>query len=67
MVETDWFLGRFAERYLAELTDAQLDCFEALLDVGDNDLFYWVTGRDPVPAAYQSDVMILLIDFNHRR
>jgi antitoxin CptB len=67
MVETDWFLGRFAERFISDMTDVQLDRFEALLDVGDNDVFSWVSGREPVPPDYQNDVMDLLIDFNHRR
>jgi antitoxin CptB len=66
-VETDWFLGRFAERFISDMTDVQLDRFEALLDVGDNDVFSWVSGREPVPPDYQNDVMDLLIDFNHRR
>lgn len=66
-VESDWFLGRFAERFVADLSDGQLDRFEALLEVADNDVFNWVTGREAVPPAYQNDVMDLLINFNNRR
>ena len=60
MQETDLLLGRFAERQLAELSDAQLDRFEALLDQPDIDLFDWITGKRPAPAAFADDVMAML-------
>jgi antitoxin CptB len=65
MRETDILLGRFAERHLPLLSDAQLDRFEALLDEGDNDLFNWITGREPPPPAHDHDVMRLLQDFKN--
>lgn len=58
--EADLLLGRFAQVYLAELDGAQLDAFEALLKVSDPDLYNWITGREPVPAAYDTSVMRLL-------
>ena len=63
MQETDLVLGRFAERYLTEFTDAQLDRFERLLENTDADLIEWITGRAPVPEEHDSDVMSLLRNF----
>lgn len=63
MQETDLVLGRFAERYLARFSDAELDRFERLLDNTDADLFEWITGRAPVPEEHDSDVMGLLRNF----
>ena len=63
MQETDLLLGRFAERRLGELSAAQLDRFEALLDMSDNDLFDWITAKRPVPGACDHDIMAMLQAF----
>ncbi|MGE5546473.1 MAG: succinate dehydrogenase assembly factor 2 [Solirubrobacterales bacterium] len=55
--ENDILFGGFAERYLATLTPDQLDRFEALLEETDNDLFNWVTAKEPVPTRLDHDVM----------
>lgn len=65
MQENDLMIGRFAERHIADLDDGQLDRFEALLDQSDNDLFNWISGKVPVPAAHDTDVMKLIIRFNN--
>ena len=59
--ETDLLLGGFAETSLADFDNLQLDRFEALLDCTDTDLFDWITGRVPPPAAHDHDVMRLLL------
>ena len=61
--EMDLLLGRFADRYVAEWNDADLDCFEALLEVGDPELLAWISGRQAVPATYDNDVTRLLLNF----
>lgn len=65
MVETDFFLGRFAIRYLEELNEKQLGQFEALLEEGDNDLFNWISKKVNPPSDHDNDVLNLLIDFNN--
>jgi len=62
--ELDLIIGRFAERHLGELTDAQLDVFEALIHSSEPALFDWITGREPVPPAHDTDVMTLLRNFD---
>jgi antitoxin CptB len=64
--ENDIFFGGFAEAHLSSLSDAQLQRFQELLDVNDPDLFLWVTGARPVPAAYDNDVMAMLKGFTLR-
>jgi antitoxin CptB len=61
--ESDLLLGRFADHYLALLDDSQLGRLEALLDESDPDLVDWITGRTPVPANLDHDVMGLLRAF----
>lgn len=64
MQETDLLLGRFAERHLEGLSLAQLDLFEQLLDQPDNDLFDWITGKRPAPAAFDHDLLAMLKEFS---
>lgn len=63
MQENDIFFGAFADRHVPQFTDGQLDRFEVLLAENDSDLFDWVTGRQPVPASHDHDVMLLLRSF----
>lgn len=63
--EADLLLGSFADRYLAEFGPAQIDGYEALLDIDDADLLDWLTGRAPPPAERDSDVLRLLMAFRY--
>ncbi|WFU21084.1 succinate dehydrogenase assembly factor 2 [Bradyrhizobium sp. CB1717] len=48
--EMDLILGRFADAEIANLSDAELDQLEALLEVNDPDLYAAVTGDKVLPA-----------------
>ncbi len=61
--ETDTILGQFADTRLAALDDGQLDRYEALIENDDPDLYMWISGRKPVPAEWDNDVMALLKNF----
>jgi antitoxin CptB len=61
--ETDIILGGFAERHLDSLTPDQLDRFEALVTTPEPDVYMWISGRRPVPAAFDNDVMTMLKNF----
>jgi antitoxin CptB len=63
MKETDLLLGHFAKTHLADLCDADLTDFENLLNAGDQWIYAWVTGNEPVPDAYDTDVFRLIKDF----
>lgn len=66
--ETDILLGSFARAHLAELDDAGLDSFEALLAEHDADVFGWLTNQKPVPPHFANDATYIKIyDFCRRK
>jgi len=65
MKELDLLIGGFADSYLAGLSPAQLDRFEALLDVPEPLMYSWLMGQDSPPADYDHDVMNLLLNFKY--
>lgn len=58
--EMDLILGSFADKNVAGFSDAELDEFEALLQLQDPDLYNWITGTEPVPANVESDLFTKL-------
>ena len=48
--EVDLIFGTFAADALADMTDAELDAFEALLGVPDQEVYAWLQGAPPAPA-----------------
>ena len=56
--EADLVLGPFADRLGPELTDQELTDFETLLmQDDDHQLYAWITGTEPTPAAFETPVM----------
>jgi antitoxin CptB len=64
MREMDLIMGRFAEASIDRMDDATLDIFEALIEVPDRDLLSWITGKEPTPENYDSDVFKALKAFH---
>jgi antitoxin CptB len=64
MRETDLLLGRFADAYIATLDDEELAAFEALLEVPDDELLAWLTGRAPVDAAHSTPLYRAIAAFH---
>ena len=62
--ETDLLLGQFANRYLDNLEDQQLDDYEALLAQGDQNILAWVRGDLKIPANLNGTVFSLIKNFN---
>ena len=67
MKETDLLLGHFAKTHLADLCDADLTDFENLLAAGDQWIYAWVTGNEPVPDVHDTAVFKLLKDFKKNK
>lgn len=65
MKELDLLIGGFADRHLTELSPAQLDRFEALLDVPEPLMYRWLMGQDRPPSEFDHDVMDLLLNFKY--
>jgi antitoxin CptB len=61
--EMDMLLGRFAEAHLPGFSAGQVARYARLLELPDNDLFDWISGREAVPGEHDCDVMRLLLDF----
>ncbi len=61
--ENDIILGRFARAHLGEFSAAELDQYEKLLAVGDNDIFDWISGRAEVPPEEDTPVLRRLMRF----
>lgn len=64
MREMDLIMGRFAEANLDRMDDQALDTFELLIEAPDRDLLAWITGREPTPVNYDTDVFKALKAFH---
>lgn len=64
MREMDLIMGRFADAQIGNLSEAELDEFERLIEVLDRDLLSWVTGEAEVPENYDSEVFRRLKAFH---
>ena len=55
--EADLILGPFADKHVPAMSEAELDAFERLLDQPDQDLYGWIVGSLPTPAAFDGDLL----------
>lgn len=56
MKEMDLILGGFIEAHLGDLSERELGELEALVEVPDDLLYLWFSGREAVPAIYATGV-----------
>lgn len=66
MKEVDLILGGFIEAHLAGLTEAELDELEALVEVPDDLLYLWLSGREAVPVRHAASVFQRIAGFARR-
>lgn len=64
--ENDILLGQFARAHIDEFGATELDQYERLLAVGDNDIYDWVSGKTAVPADHDTPVVRKLLAFRVR-
>jgi antitoxin CptB len=62
--EMDFLIGRFAAATIGELSEAELDDFERLIEVPDPDVLNWLTGKEPTPGNYDTLVFRKLKAFH---
>ena len=55
--EGDILLGGFVRQHIAVLDESEVAALEAVLELPDNDLADWLTGRSPIPAAADSPLL----------
>jgi antitoxin CptB len=61
--EADLILGPFADNHVQDFTPDQLDRFERLLEVPDQDLYAWIIGRAQTPPEFDDEIMRAIKDF----
>jgi antitoxin CptB len=65
--EVDLIFGAYAEDHLAALDEAALAQFEALLAAPDQEVYAWLRGAEPVPAAHDNAVFAGLQSYCGRK
>jgi antitoxin CptB len=55
--EADLILGSFADLHVGAMSPGELDRFEALLEQADHDIYAWIMGSAPAPAAFDDDIL----------
>jgi len=63
--EMDLFMEAFADAHLETMTEDDLDAFERLLDVPDQEVYSWITGNISPPAELRSRVLDLVLRFRY--
>jgi len=61
--EMDLLMGTFADRFIPELTNEELDLYEDILQESDPDLYNWISEREPLPARITNPLIKKLIGF----
>lgn len=61
--ELDLFIGSFADRHLAAMSEAELDLLEALLAVPEPTLYAWITGSAAPSAEFDNEVTRRLLAY----
>ncbi len=57
-------IGRFANERVDNMSEHELDMFENLMNHTDNDLYNWITGKEPTPDIVDSDVLRQIKKYN---
>jgi antitoxin CptB len=63
MREMDLILGSFADARIDDLTDAELDQYEKLLDISDTVLLPLATGVEPIPSGDEQEILRKIVAF----
>ena len=59
----DLLIGGYAAAHLARLTDTEMNQFEIILEVPDQDLLAWLTGQAEVPAQHATPLLLDILKF----
>jgi len=65
--EVDLIFGAFAEAHLKSLSEEELDDFEALLSVPDQEIYAWLKNERPTPKQFDNKVFARLKDICRRK
>lgn len=65
--EMDILLGGFAQARIEGMSDEELDAFEALLHIPDQDFYNMLVKDGPIPPAYDTPMMREIVSFAESR
>jgi antitoxin CptB len=65
--EMDLIMGRFADQRLDHLSSGDLDEFEGLMQVPDQQLYAWINGSEDVPAERDTALLRALREFRNEQ
>jgi len=65
--EMDILLGGFAEARIEAMSDAELDAFEALLHIPDQDFYNMLVKDGSIPSAYDTPMMREIVAYAESR
>jgi len=60
--ENDLMFGGFVRTHLAAFGEAELEALETVLEIPDNDLSDWLTGRRPIPPEFATPMLLRIKD-----
>jgi len=63
MREVDLITGRFADAFIVDMSEAEVDEFERIMDVPEPELLAWVMGARETPAAFDTALFRKMRDF----
>lgn len=65
--EADLLMGPFADDFLGQCPDSEVEAFAHLCTAEDPDIWDWVVGRKPVDPAHDGTVFQALLAFVRAR
>ena len=63
--EMDIIFGKFADVVLGDLSEEELPDYQRILELPDDKLFSWATGREDVPDEVRSPLLDRLLSIAH--
>lgn len=63
--EMDQILGSFANQYIPQFSEEELDLYEQMLENSDPELYDWICGRAEVPANKNSAILEKLLNYDY--
>lgn len=65
MKEMDQIMGSFANQYVPNFSEAELDLYEQLLENSDPEMYDWICGRVEAPANKNSVILEKLLGYDY--
>jgi antitoxin CptB len=62
--EMDLIMGRFADACIGDLSAAELDDYERLIEIPDRELYSWIVGEHQAPADYDTAMLRRICAFH---